>query len=70
MIWRDPTYRQQYTRGWRASQRGARGTLDRADERGEPPAWYDGYLDYASGREKWHLPLCREHRIPCGEHRW
>lgn len=34
------------------------GALDRADQRGEPEAWYDGYLDAAAGREKWHLRDC------------
>jgi hypothetical protein len=52
-----PGYRQAYERGWRNSA-GPSASLDRADSRGEPDAWYDGYFDYAAGREKWHLPRC------------
>ena len=51
-----------YTRGWIASARPDASTpLDAADRRGEPDEWYDGYLDMAAGREKWHRPLCKHH---------
>ena len=53
-------YRKAYNRGWASGQRGI-GGLDRADDRGEPEAWYDGYLDAAAGREKWHLLNCSQH---------
>jgi hypothetical protein len=48
-----------------ASQRAGMSTsdgpsaLDRADARGEPTAWYDGYHDHANGRRpKWHSRDC------------
>lgn len=46
------TYSKDYERGWRAASRGD-GQLDKADARGEVPAWYDGYHDRAAGRSKW-----------------
>lgn len=53
-------YRAAYERGWRASQRYGLSTsyqvltpLERADMRGEFPAWYDGYHDHAADRPKW-----------------
>lgn len=46
-----PEYRAAYDRGWRATP----GALERADDRGEPGAWYDGYQDNAAGRPKWTL---------------
>jgi hypothetical protein len=58
-----PAYRAAYERGWRNSKSES-ASLDRADARGEPEAWYDGYLDYAADREKWHLLRC----IGCYEH--
>lgn len=64
-------YRAAYERGWRASRRYLQSTsyqvftpLERADERGEPTAWYDGYADESAGREKWHLLTCQG----CYEH--
>ena len=45
-----------YRRGWLASVRYGASTgngpspLERADSRGEPDAWYDGYHDHAAGR--------------------
>jgi hypothetical protein len=54
-------YTRHYNRGWRASQGGGGGVsspLERADSRGEPKAWYDGYLDDAVGREKFHSRDC------------
>lgn len=54
----DPQYKIDYQRGWTASCRAANSTLDRADSRGEPRAWYDGYLDRAAGRPKWHTLHC------------
>ena len=56
-----PEYRAAYNRGWRASATTTGGALDRADARREPDAWYDGYLDHAAGREKWHLLHCPDH---------
>lgn len=47
-----------YQRGWRTSVSGADMALDRADERREVDEWYDGYLDAAASREKWHLRYC------------
>lgn len=49
----DREYGRHYRRGVTASKRfTGRGTgpspLERADARGEPEAWYDGYLDHAS----------------------
>ena len=59
-------YKKHYRRGYRASE-GAAGALDRADFRGEPQAWYDGYMDLATGRKKWHNMYCVDH-VACGEH--
>jgi hypothetical protein len=52
-----PDYRKAYNAGWRYSQNGANG-LDHGDAIGAPDAWYDGYLDLAAGREKWHQLHC------------
>lgn len=48
-------YRKHYNRGWAASQRLNHSTaLERADNRGESSAWYDGYEDYAiNENQKW-----------------
>lgn len=50
-------YRKAYNRGWLASSRftgrSSVSPLERADDRGEPSAWYDGYHDHAAGRDKW-----------------
>jgi hypothetical protein len=52
-------YNGHYNRGWKASQGGgANSALDRADSRREPDAWYDGYLDYAADRPKFHSRDC------------
>jgi len=65
-----PEYRGHYNRGWETSQKaslkGIDGALERADNRGEPEAWYDGYTDYAVGRKKWHSLTCpsSEHEAP------
>jgi hypothetical protein len=56
-------YKRWYNRGWRYSG-GSAATLEHGDATNAPDAWYDGYLDYAAGREKWHLPRCRG----CPEH--
>lgn len=53
-------YKRDYNRGWLAS-RSPNGALERADDRNEPGSWYDGYYDYAAGREKWHLLYCENH---------
>jgi len=59
-------YKKNYNRGRAASQRWG-GTfpspIERADDRGEAAAWYDGYLDYAAGREKWHGPDGRRKEV-------
>lgn len=58
----DAEYAGHYNRGWRASQGGQHSAtsspLERADGRNEPKAWYDGYLDYASDRPKFHSRDC------------
>lgn len=51
------SYRRAYGRGWAASRRGS--SLEAADHRGEPDAWYDGYHDQAADRPRWHLAWCR-----------
>lgn len=56
----DHDYNHDYRRGWatsqRVSQQASEGALERADARGESSAWYDGYMDHASGRRKWFGP--------------
>lgn len=54
-------YRKDYNRGWRYSARVC--TLDAADADGRSgnDAWMDGYLDYAAGREQYHIPNCPSH---------
>ena len=58
-------YKANYNRGWRTDQ-GAKefGGLERADARGEPDSWYEGYEDSAAHRNKWHSLYCENH---CGE---
>lgn len=61
-----PDYdRDAYNRGYRSMN------LEGGDARGESSEWYDGYMDSATGREKWHRPLCgdRHHNGPggCGQ---
>lgn len=57
-----PQYKKDYSRGWVSYHRSTEiSALDRADARGESDAWYDGYLDGAAGREKWHMPKCAAH---------
>jgi hypothetical protein len=63
-----PENRGHYRRGWNSSERtflsgSDSSPLERADSKGEPPAWYDGYMDSATGRPKWHSLTC-----PSGEH--
>lgn len=60
----DPQYRADYERGWRYSQRET-ATLDHLDAKRAPDAEYDGYIDFACGREKWHLPNCPDHDHVC-----
>lgn len=54
-------YRERYLAGWRYSMNV--GSLDRPDQdgRSSDDAWMDGYLDAATGRDKWHLPTCTDH---------
>lgn len=62
----DAEYKRWYTKGWRYSGSDSDSvSLEHGDAMNAPDAWYDGYLDYAAGREKWHLPFCRG----CPEHR-
>lgn len=69
-------YRKHYNKGWRAS--GGTLYLDDAEERfaerhgvdlGSPEhnAWLDGWLDYAAGRDKYHLETCEKHGNAEGE---
>jgi hypothetical protein len=64
-----PENRGHYRRGWKASERAALSmsegpsALERADSRGEHGAWYDGYMDDATGRPKYHSLTC-----PAAEH--
>ncbi len=57
-------YTKHYNRGWGSSERATRSTgygdspLERADDRKEPEAWYDGYLDHAGDRPKYHTRDC------------
>ena len=57
----DKQYKLDYNRGWRTSEKV--GNLDQADRDGRSnnDAWMDGYLDYAAGREKFHLANCTDH---------
>jgi len=41
-----------YRNGWKVSANC--GSLEAADARGVSGAWYDGYMDYACGRDKYH----------------
>lgn len=67
------TYEEAYAKGWASSARG--GSLERCEDRfsgdvrvgpGALDAWMDGWLDYAAGREKWHLRDCPDHDT-CGQ---
>jgi hypothetical protein len=64
-------YNAWYTAGWKAAQRST--DMSAAEERfiarsGEPwagaahNAFEDGWLDWATGRDKWHSRDCRDHR--------
>lgn len=59
-----PEYRAAYEKGWRYSARPT-ATLDHGDAIRAPDAWYDGYLDLAGGREKWHRLHCDNHGPHC-----
>ena len=59
----DAEYRKAYERGWKSTN------LEAGDARNEPEAWYDGYVDAAAGREKWHTYHCRQ-AGGCEEHEW
>ena len=62
-----PAYRADYERGWRYSARPT-ATLDHLDAKGASEAEYDGYMDRAVGRPKWHHLTCPwlEHETaPC-----
>lgn len=56
----DPLYRRQYDAGWRYSG-SETATLDHGDAINAPDPWYDGYLDLATGRDKWHYFYCTAH---------
>ena len=51
----DAQYKRDYERGWKASKNGGDG-LERADDRQESEAWYDGWSDYSVDRPKWDTP--------------
>jgi len=54
----------EYNKGWSASRRGG---VCRAWESGTSSDAFDcGYLDYAAGRDKWHLRDCPDHDH-CGQ---
>lgn len=50
-------YKERYNKGWAISNRDA--NLESLDRSGAGEEAYDGYLDNASGREKWHMYHCR-----------
>jgi hypothetical protein len=50
-------YKGGYNKGWAISARD--GNLENLDRSGAGEAAYDGYLDYAAGRDKWHMYNCR-----------
>ena len=52
-----PQMRKDYERGWRYSKRET-ATLDHLDRTGASDAMYDGYMDYAMDRPKWHSLIC------------
>jgi hypothetical protein len=61
----EKTARGHYQRGWNAGQRAVNGVydygpspLEKADTRGEPKQWYDGYHDYTADRPKYHALEC------------
>jgi hypothetical protein len=68
------TYKREYNRGWNASRAYGRAAnpsatspLDRTDRSDD---WIDGYLDHATGRDKWHLRDCENHGVgpgTCGQ---
>ena len=47
-------YRYWYNRGWRYSNSETCQGLDHLDVIHAPDAMYDGYMDAAAGRDKWH----------------
>jgi hypothetical protein len=47
-----PSYTKNYARGWKAT------SLEAGDRRGEHESWYDGYMDNAAGRDKFHSRDC------------
>jgi hypothetical protein len=57
----EAAYRERYNAGWRYSERGS--SLDAADARGltDSEAWMDGYLDMATGRDRYHITFCPDH---------
>lgn len=46
-------YDRDYRAGFATGERCAEGALERADARGVSHAWYDGYMDAATGRPRW-----------------
>ena len=59
-------YKADYERGWRYSSTSPNPTLDHLDAKGARDAEYDGYLDAAASRAKWHLLHCPDHDR-CGQ---
>ncbi len=58
-------YKADYERGWRYSSTSPDPSLDHLDRKGARDAEYDGYLDAAASRDKWHLLRCPDHDA-CG----
>lgn len=54
------SYTAEYRQGWRHSEKAANPSLD--NSRGD--AWEDGYMDHATGRDKYSL---RGHRFGTGD---
>jgi len=63
-------YRAAYQRGWNASQKytitkDGRTPIERADDRNEPHAWYDGFDDNSCQLPKFHSQTCKTNCETC-----
>lgn len=54
----EDVYRKMYRKGWNRSEK--IGSIPDTPN-AENDAWMDGYLDSATGRERWHLLFCPDH---------
>lgn len=61
----DAEYKQWYNRGWQYAHRDG-SEVEHGDRKGYPQAWHDGYLDFATGHDKWHKLTCKKCRIGIG----